>query len=86
MHCTVSSPGIGEYVSAPSTRRAKFSHPLVWPLELGLRTLTFQCGHLSGHAQEGDSLILRWVAMMGGLQGQGACDRPICWAKKWEVI
>ena len=40
-----------EYVSAPGTlraRRAKFSHALVWPLELGLRTLTLRCGHLSG--------------------------------------
>ena len=37
-----------EYVSAPGTRRAKFSHALVWPLELGLRTPTLQCGHLSG--------------------------------------
>ena len=40
-----------EYVSAPGTRparRAKFSHALVWPLELGLRTPTLRCGHLSG--------------------------------------
>ena len=29
-------------------RRAKFSHALVWPLELGLRTPTLQGGHLSG--------------------------------------
>ena len=29
-------------------RQAKFSHALVWPLELGLRTPTLQCGHLSG--------------------------------------
>ena len=28
-------------------RRAKFSHALVWPLELGLRTPTLRCGHLS---------------------------------------
>ena len=27
---------------------AKFSHTLVWPLELGLRTPTLRCGHLSG--------------------------------------
>ena len=27
---------------------ANFSHALVWPLELGLRTPTLQCGHLSG--------------------------------------
>ena len=41
----------GEYVSAPGTRRArraKFSHALVWPLKLGLRTPTLRCGHLSG--------------------------------------
>ena len=37
-----------EYVSTPGTRRAKFSHALVWPLELGIRTPTLQCGHLSG--------------------------------------
>ena len=37
-----------EYVSAPGTRRAKFSHALVWPLKLGLRTPTLQCDHLSG--------------------------------------
>ena len=29
-------------------RRAKFSHALVWPIELGLRTPTLQCGQLSG--------------------------------------
>ena len=29
-------------------RRAKFSHAWVWPLELGLRTPTLRCGHLSG--------------------------------------
>ena len=29
-------------------RRPKFSHALVWPLELGLRTSTLRCGHLSG--------------------------------------
>ena len=29
-------------------RRAKFCHALVLPLELGLRTSTLQCGHLSG--------------------------------------
>ena len=29
-------------------RRAKFSHALVWPLELGLRTTTLCCGHSSG--------------------------------------
>ena len=29
-------------------RRAKFSHALVWPLELGLRTPTLRCGHFSG--------------------------------------
>ena len=29
-------------------RQAKFSHALVWPLKLGLRTPTLQCGHLSG--------------------------------------
>ena len=28
--------------------RAQFSHALVWPLELGLRTPTLRCGHLSG--------------------------------------
>ena len=40
-----------EYVSAPGTRRArqaKCSHALVWPLEVGLRTPTLRCGHLSG--------------------------------------
>ena len=40
-----------EWVSAPGTRRArraKLSHALVWRLELGLRTPTLQCGHLSG--------------------------------------
>ena len=37
-----------EYVSAPGTRRAKFSHALGWPLELGLRNPTLGCGHLSG--------------------------------------
>ena len=29
-------------------RRAKFSHALVWPLELGLRTPILRCGYLSG--------------------------------------
>ena len=29
-------------------RHAKFSHTLVWPLELGFRTPTLRCGHLSG--------------------------------------
>ena len=28
--------------------QAKFSHALVWPLELGLWTPTLRCGHLSG--------------------------------------
>ena len=48
-------------------RGAKLSHALVWPVELGLRTPTLQRGHFRvfRHAQEGDSLILRWVAMMG---------------------
>ena len=49
---------IREYVSAPGTRqarRAKVSHALVWPLELGLRTPTLRCGHLSGpsHTRRG---------------------------------
>ena len=39
-------PDQEEYVSR--ARRAKFSHALVWPLELGIRTPTLQCGHLSG--------------------------------------
>ena len=39
--------GQGEYISAPGMRRAKLSHALVWPLELGLRTPTLRCGHLS---------------------------------------
>ena len=34
----------------PGTRRAKFSHASVWPLELGLRTPTLQCGQLSGQS------------------------------------
>ena len=33
-----------EYVGA----LGKVSHALVWPLELGLRSPTLQCGHLSG--------------------------------------
>ena len=40
-----------KYVSAPGThraRRAKLSHSLVLPLELGLRTPTLRRGHLSG--------------------------------------
>ena len=40
-----------EYVGAPGTRRARraeFSHVFVWPLELGLRTPTLRCGHVSG--------------------------------------
>ena len=37
-----------EHVSAPGTRRATFSHALVWPLKLGLRTPALRCGHLSG--------------------------------------
>ena len=40
-----------EYVSALGTRRvrrAKYSHALVWPLELWLRTPTLRCGHSSG--------------------------------------
>ena len=40
--------GPEEYVSAPGTRRAKFSHALVWPLELGLQTPTLRGGDLSG--------------------------------------
>ena len=47
LHRTVAE-GYGEYVSAPGTRRATFSHALVWPLELGLRIPTLQCGHLCG--------------------------------------
>ena len=47
--CAISwAQGQGEYVSAPGTRGAKFSPALVWPLELGLRTPTLRCGHLSG--------------------------------------
>ena len=39
------------YVSTPGTRRArqaKFSHALVWPLKLGLRTPTLRFGYSSG--------------------------------------
>ena len=39
---------LGEYVSAPGTRRAKFCDTLVWTLKLGLRTPTLRCGKLSG--------------------------------------
>ena len=34
-------------------RRAKFSHALVWPFKLGLRTPTLRCGHLSGPSRGG---------------------------------
>ena len=37
-----------ECLESTLARRAKFSHALVWPLELGLRTPTLRCGHLSG--------------------------------------
>ena len=39
-----------EYVLAGHApgARAKFSHALVWPFQLGLRTPTLRCGHLSG--------------------------------------
>ena len=41
--------GLGsESTLARRARQAKFSHALVWPLDLGLRTPTLQCGHLSG--------------------------------------
>ena len=43
LHSFTKWRGLREYVSG-----AKFSHVLVWPLELGLRTPTLQCGHLSG--------------------------------------
>ena len=41
---------LGFVPSTESTlaRRAKLSHTLVWPLKLGFRTPTLQCGHLSG--------------------------------------
>ena len=39
---------VNESTLARRARRAKFSHTLVWPLELGLRTPTLQCDHLSG--------------------------------------
>ena len=51
MPLSSNSGGHREYVSAPGTRRArraKFSHTLVWPLKLGLRTPALRCGHLSG--------------------------------------
>ena len=50
-HKLLAKGPLREYVSVPGThraRRAKFSHALVWPLELGLRTPTLQCGHLGG--------------------------------------
>ena len=37
-----------ESTLALGTRRAEFSDALVWPLQLGLRTPTLRCGHLSG--------------------------------------
>ena len=43
-----------EYVSALGMRRAhraKFSHALVWPFELGIRTPTLRCGHLRGRSR-----------------------------------
>ena len=38
----------GHAPGARRARREKFSHALVWPLELGLSTPTLWCGHLSG--------------------------------------
>ena len=38
-------------------RRAKFSHALVWPLELGLRTPTLRCSHLSGPSRTRGALF-----------------------------
>ena len=68
-------------------RRAKFSRALVWPLELGLRTPTLRCGHLSGPSHtRGGFFDFEVGGHDGGLQGWGARDRPICWAKGWEVI
>ena len=46
--CTRCAKTPPEYVSARGTCRAKFSHALVWPLKLGLRTPTLRSGHLSG--------------------------------------
>ena len=40
--------GGSESTLARRARRAKVFHALVWPLELGLRTPTLPCGHLSG--------------------------------------
>ena len=47
----VSQPGLLAFLGPRESmlvRQAKFSHTLVWPLELGLRTPTLRCGHLSG--------------------------------------
>ena len=38
----------GGSMESTLARRAKCSHALVWPLELGLGTPTLRCGHLSG--------------------------------------
>ena len=44
MSCAIHPPT--QPLESTSGRRAP--HTLVWPLELGLRTPTLRCGHLSG--------------------------------------
>ena len=63
-------------------RRAKFSH--AWPLELGFRTPTLRCGHLSARSRTTGGFFDFEVGGHGGAYEGREHVYVICWAKKWK--
>ena len=66
---------------------AKFSHALVWPLELGLRTPNLQCGHLSGPSHTTRGFFDFEEAGHGGAyKGRVHVIVPFVWRKNGKLL
>ena len=87
---STSSTAHGECVSAPGTPRAhwaKFSHALVWPFELGLRTPTLRSGHLSGPSRtRGGFFDFEVGDHDGAYKGRVHVIVPFVWQKNGDLI
>ena len=67
--------------------RAKFFHALVWPLELGLRTPTLQCGHLSGPSRTRRGVFGFEVGGHdGACKGRAHVVVPFAGRKNWKLF
>ena len=76
-----------ESTLARRAHRAKFSDALVWPLELGKRTPTLRCGHLSDPSRtRGGFFDFEVGGHDGANKGRVHVIVPFVGRKKWEVI